>query len=1044
MFQQLFLMALMAGAPSSLPAQSWFVRAGAQGGDGTQASPFGDPWQAFEHCQAGDTIHITEGKYFGQLGVGMWEIPFDRVQMIGGYTSDFAARDPWAHPSELLWDKNSKNRPNTARLSSRSKDVVIDGVVIDMRDENAYQDEQQTGRTDKPGEAAIYLWHPSTVRNCVLINPGQQCVVARSGTTIENNLLLNAMASALEIVRGEDPKAVAKIRNNTILFPWDIKSPGTGSVRGAGIHLGQATSAEITGNLIAHCDNNAIHCETDLSRSSVTKNVFAMNLFSNLLTGVNGANAAVDDKTMELLEEVGLKAMDGNEVAASELPIDPQWLDKYSQRTSSQPGKLVMDDWNKIRQLAGLPMMGTGYKLATGVAPPYPLDKALLLVTARKDSRKAGARVQKFELNLGGAGPAAVAKAYTKSDITSWSNQPDSVNGKDLEMLVAISSVANISSIPANFKKEQHAGVFLHDTDGKGTRVVGFYPKGTNAERLVGADSGNYNGSGKPDRIYLVRGTAFAITGVPKAAFLIDSIERYEAQAATAAARPQGRDWFVRAGSSGGDGSKDKPLRDPFQALEKIQSGDSVHVAEGEYFGKLRVGRWKVETAYVALLGGYDAAFTERAPWAHPTRLLCPADFKGTRGGYTLEGDADHSGLIVDGFVFDKRLNNNYGPDGNLIDELTDHTEHLWIARPGCVVRNCIFLNGAEGAVICANGQTIENNVFMNHVNATIAIKNGHATTPIVIRGNTILFSWERANRFGKGMGYGGEAISTVSNVRATIDNNIIEFSDNNAIRFNTDPKDVSLTNNVFAHNLWSILYKTENIVDDSNFAQLGDFGLAACKGNQLLVPGIPLDAKWFDIYCNRTAYVSGKVQMDDWNQLRELLGEPLLATGGSAGMGRAPAYDWKQALAMLPKNPQCKAGARPFQEVAKFTGIVREEVQHEYAETTWDVAKSSEAWAGLEGKRVALKVAIQSADTQWTLEDIKKEEYECFKVVGPEGIDSGGQPMRVYFKRGSGVERAFRNAKANDRGTPEELHIVSGIARANRTMVVELAAKTD
>ena len=41
------------------------------------------------------------------------------------------------------------------------------------------------------------------------------------------------------------------------------------------------------------------------------------------------------------------------------------------------------------------------------------------------------------------------------------------------------------------------------------------------------------------------------------------------------------------------------------------------------------------------------------------------------------------------------------------------------------------------------------------------------------------------------GMGYGGEGITTVSDVRAVIDNNIIQFSDNNAIRFNADAKDV-------------------------------------------------------------------------------------------------------------------------------------------------------------------------------------------------------------------------------------------------------------
>lgn len=1045
MFKKLLLMALTAGSVSSvLPAQDWFVRAGSQGGDGSQQKPFGDPWQAFDRCQAGDAIHIAEGKYFGKLGVGTWEIPFDRVQLIGGYSTDFRARDPWAHPSQLLWDRSSKNQPNTSRLSSRGKDVVIDGIVIDMRDENEYVDAQQSGRREKAGETAIRLLHPSIVRNCVVVNAGQECVVAPTGATIENNLFLNAIVAGVKIQSGPDPKAVAVIKNNTILFAWDFKSPGTGNYRGAGIYLGQGTNANITGNILAHNDNNAIHSDGTLGRSSITKNAFTMNLFSNLCTSADGQTAMVDDKNMELLEEVGLVACDGNEVIADPLPLDPQWMDKYSQRTASQPGKLVMDDWNKCRQLLGLPMMGTGAKSAGGVAPPYELGKALALVAGRKDKVAAGAHTVAFEVRFAGPGPAVAAKDYGKADLQQWYSAPDGVNGKDLQMTVAIGNVGNISSIPAAYKQTEHAGVFLYDADGKGNRVLGFYRRGTNVERTVNEAVGYYSGSGKPERLYVARGTAFAVPGIPKAAFCIDSIEPFEGDAAPAAARPQGRDWFVRAGSAGGDGSKDKPFRDPFQALEKCQSGDIVHVAEGQYFGKLRGGRWKIETAYVALLGGYDHEFAERAPWAHPTLLLCPEDFKGSRGGYTIEGDGDHTGTVIDGFVFDKRFNNNYGPDGNLVDEKTDHSEHLRLNRPGCVVRDCVFVNGAEGAITVANGQLVENNVFMNHVSWTVAIKHGHTAKPIVVRNNSILFSWERANRFGKGHGYGGEGITTESGVHAVLDGNIIAFSDNNAIRFNADPKDVALTNNVFAQNLWAILYKNESIVDDATLAQLGDFGLEACSGNQVLIPGIPLETRWFDVYLNRTAYVPGKVKMDDWNQVREILGEPMIATGGQAGVGRAPAYDWKQALAMVPKNAQCKAGARPFREAAQFHGVVRAQESHDYAEASWDVAKNADKWAALDGKRVALEIAIQSSDNQWMLDDVKKEDYECFKVVGPEGIDSGGLPMRCYVKRGTTAERAMQRAKGYSRGTPDELFRLKGIARQNRILVVEAVEKAD
>lgn len=1042
------LMAILVGSISpTLPAADWFVRAGAQNGDGSQSKPFSDPWQALERCQAGDAIHIAEGKYFGRLGVGMWEVPFDKVQLLGGYAADFSKRNPWAHPTQLLWDKDSKNRPNQARVLVRGKGVVIDGVAIDMRDQNEYVDAELSGRKDRHvEETAISLNHPGTVRNCIVVNACQECVVTPCGSTIENNLFVNALIYAVKVTGNlHDLKAVTGIRNNTILFTWDNKSPGQGSYRGSAVHLGQQVNADITGNILANNDNAAVYSNGALDRTSITKNAFAMNLFANLLSDTDGVKAVVDDQSMELLEEVGLKAIDGNQVVAHELPIDAAWLDLYSKRTASQQGKVVMDDWNKFRQLAGLPLMGTGYKVATGVAPPYDFGKALQLVLARKATPAAGARVVALPVSFAAAA-ATVSKAYTPSDLK-WHSAPEGANGKDLEMVVAISSVANISGIPSAFKQSEYSGVFLHDAEGKdGGRVVGFFKKGTSAERVANADSGYYGGSGKPQRLHLVRGTAYAISGVPKAGFLIDSIERYEgAPTATAAtkARPQGRDWFVRAGATGGDGSKDKPFRDPFQAIEKCQSGDTIHVAEGEYFGKMKIGRWKIELPYVALLGGYDAGFAERAPWAHPTRLLCPADFKGTRGGTTIEGDGDHTGAIVDGFVFDKRLNNNYDADGNLVDQHTDHSEHISLNRPECVVRNCIFVNGAEGAIKVANGMLVENNLFMNHVSTAISIRGGHTTAPITVRKNTILFCWERAGRFGAGRGYGGEGIAIEAQVRATIDGNVIQFCDNNALRFNADPKDVRLTNNVFAQNLWAILYKTENIVDDATFGMLGDFGLAASDGNRLLIPGLPLESKWFDLYLKRTAYVPGKVKMDDWNQVREILGEPMLATGGQAGSCRAPAYEWQKTLTMVPKHPECAAGARPAREAAKFTGVAREEVTHDYAETPWETAKRADSWAALDGKRVAIKVGIQRVDSSFKLDDVKKEEYDCYQIIGPEGFD-GGLPMNCYVKRGSAAERGLRTAKMSDRGAPDQLYVLSGVARQNRTLVVEAVLKVD
>ena len=94
---------MIAVAPLSAEARDWFVRAGSNG-DGSQASPFGDPWEALEKCESGDQINVAAGKYFGRLGKGQWEVPFDDISLFGGYDASFKSRDPWKHLTQLLWE----------------------------------------------------------------------------------------------------------------------------------------------------------------------------------------------------------------------------------------------------------------------------------------------------------------------------------------------------------------------------------------------------------------------------------------------------------------------------------------------------------------------------------------------------------------------------------------------------------------------------------------------------------------------------------------------------------------------------------------------------------------------------------------------------------------------------------------------------------------------------------------------------------------------------------------------------------------------------
>ena len=1049
LFRLLLSIVIFALAPSCLVAQGrdWFVRAGAADGDGSRERPFADPWQALERCEAGDAVHIAVGRYTGKLERGQWTVPFDGIRILGGYAADWSTRDPWANPTQLVHDRNSKNWPLAPRILVQGKNCVVDGLVLDMAEQNEYVDDARSGRSAKSMEmpfAAIELLLPGTVRNCIAINTGAEAVVCTNGATIENNLFLNVYASAVR-VRGlpaahDQANTPAIVKGNTIAWSWCERAPGSGRFSGAGITVGGP--ATITDNLVAHCDNNGVFCTIDPSRVSLANNVFSRNLWSNFKLFVEGRDIAIDDKNMEMLEECELKAFGGNSTGDAGLPFDAKWLDRASKRTAAVRGKVVMDDWNQMRRALGLDLVGSGGEPASGIAPAYPLQAAFALMAPKNGALKAGARRVALTVELRAASAAGASKVYASSNLADWARDATAVDGKDLELVVAPSGVANVSGIPASYKPDEHLGVKLYDANGQAF-TTGFYRKGSAVQRAAEPAGMLYSGSGKPKRLFVVRGKAHVVQGSPKSAFFIEDLQPYEAPAATVD-RKKGRDWFVVAGASGGDGSRAKPFRDPFQPLERCEAGDTIHVAGGDYFGKLKAGRWQVDCPDITLLGGYGPDFASRDPWRHPTRLFCPPDFKGARGGYTLEGREMHDGCVVDGFVFDKQTNNKYAANGDLEVRGSDTTEHVYLSRPRCVIRNCVFVNGAQGAIRIAPGHTIENNVFVNHHVNTIVVQPGHSEEPVVLRANTILFTWEKL--FGQGKGRPGNGIVLEGRIRAVIDGNVVQFSDNDAIRLGADPKDVELVNNVFAQNLHSVVYQSvgTTFVDNTTFARLADLGWKRCEGNQQLLPNIGLDTKWFDVYLNRTAYVPGKVVMDEWNQLRELLGQPTIATGGKATEGFAPAFDGKLALGLWPRNAQCKAGARSRELPVKFEGVERPVVEHQYAETTWETARDAGAWEKLAGQRVQMVVSLYDQGAEWTTAGVAKETHSAWMVHGPIGIDSGGLPMRVYTAIGTRPDRTMRQAKPANSGKPEATYRLRGVACGRRQMIVESVERQD
>ena len=189
-----------------------------------------------------------------------------------------------------------------------------------------------------------------------------------------------------------------------------------------------------------------------------------------------------------------------------------------------------------------------------------------------------------------------------------------------------------------------------------------------------------------------------------------------------------------------------------------------------------------IDKPWISLLGGYDRDFTARDPWESPSLLNWPADSNTQAPGYLLEGKGDHTGLIVDGFVFDHRTLNRYMQDGSLDASASNSSKEHVVFSPGVIVRNCVFANGAFGSLRMAPGEILENNIFVNQYGMAVSVRGGGTATtpPTDIRGNSFLMVWDRV--YGDGGRSTGNALNLGSDLKVEVERNLFQFIDNNAI----------------------------------------------------------------------------------------------------------------------------------------------------------------------------------------------------------------------------------------------------------------------
>ncbi|SCG68114.1 right-handed parallel beta-helix repeat-containing protein [Micromonospora humi] len=826
-----------------------FVAAGPRTGDGSRERPFHDPWVALRYAEPGDRIHVAAGAYTGRLARSSWVLDCPDLTVLGGYGPDFATRTPWRTPTILGARAGLRVpcEPNMIQGVGEHDRVVLDGLFLDAAGRNEY-DEAGAFRSSHHGEGPLISLRGEqvTVRNCVFANGGAGAAeIAGNGGRFENNLVVNFLGSGLLTLRDSDPDAPIVVAGNSFCFAHDDTDPprGAGADRAIGLRI--RCAATITDNLFVGCGNAAIACYHDIDRITVDRNQFFCTLRDVVRSRVASAEAEITEEYAEELADVGLASAVGNVVADPHLSgLPARWVDAYTTDTAATYARPPVAALNTLRAAVGLG------ELPTGGDAQAPVMRRLTPSEVLAIGSDAAPGHHPVELPAPEAfRPRPSVPAYRPVDWARLTGPDEGLSGTPVEIRAGLGFDQNVDLL-SDVGSATHVGVAVYEPgcDDRPLHVLcGRYSL---AHRQV-EEAARYSRGLDVELTYLLRGTyrADLVAGARQGATLVlDAITPAPAAEITAAPRPAGSDWYVRAGSSGGDGRREAPFRDPFQALEKAAAGDRIHVAEGEYAGRLRSGAWRIPVTHLTMLGGYTADFATRDPWRHPVRFVLNPETraKGVPGDpvLTVEGSCD--GLVLDGFVFDGSTYNAY-TDGGALDVGNSQSVAMLDLRAGSgtlEVRNCVFTNAAYAAVQISGGSGVfRNNVVVNTSGTAVRVQTPGAG-PWVVRDNTILFAADPTGRASTGQSTSGCLLEVGGRALVRVESNVLGFADGVGVRVALAGQNLRLDGNVVAANRYADVFDSRNVlIDPAGWERaVLDAPFGSLDGNRADLPALPVD----------------------------------------------------------------------------------------------------------------------------------------------------------------------------------------------------------
>ncbi len=394
---------------------------------GTKEAPLKNLWHALQKAADGDVIHLAEGIYPGNAKCN-WFLIDKAVSIIGGYSPDFAARDPLKHRTmfQPLNENNDKKGTglgiftiqfDMSKPAPKGVNMVFDGLIFDDGQAQSYHPVKgkpegvETGMWLEPpakgntpfASSKRYLVYSATAnraegditfKNCLFLNAGNIAMNLnwyKGKVKMENNVFCNnLMVGANVYSSNPQPGAVEwEFKKNTVLFTWSRTSEL--SDMGFGIRTTANMKSEIEDNIIGLSVLTGWDNTKGLDKTKKIEakgNVFFLNRQSDaqVTKSPSVVKVKVEDFEDDLEGNYGIETASDNVALADPKVfngrLNTAFLNaflsmKYSETATLDAGKL-----NAFRQAVGLPQQGTIVSKVDMFGNRYPLEDALKLFGA--------------------------------------------------------------------------------------------------------------------------------------------------------------------------------------------------------------------------------------------------------------------------------------------------------------------------------------------------------------------------------------------------------------------------------------------------------------------------------------------------------------------------------------------------------------------------------------------------------------------------------------------------------------------------------------